>query len=800
MTPPGLGARRCFLFLVFFHLLPVPWYLAVAAGLAPASFLLMFGMAGLFNTDSESLVFAAMFLGPTIVAGLVFVVLSIVLAAVIGKIRKPMGRTLVLLALAAICVGIALMPVFVTGSHSGGDQFSLLDFLRILEEFSIPRAVAISYFSGLAILLCMLLAAQYKPELFPVLPRRAWRHVVLVTLVLFVVAFTCTHRITLVLTPLAELGFASQQYRLAMALKDHSGTRIGHDSREWLMRAAEQGHMQAAMELANKPKSAEDKLRWLTVAAEGGMAEAQYELYRLQLRSGDQSDPVIARKWLLASADSGHPLAQYELGKLYADGSDTFAVVRDPVKARKLWEDASKKGHGQATNELAWRYNMGAEGFKRDPEQAIKLYEQLAEAFANGSIDLPQNKQMSDGARQQAEQIAALEEKIAQGDSEALFKLGSQLIDISRDNHETVAEGFAMLEQAAESGRVDVQYFLGAVFMFGNYGQPKDFPRGQVWWGMAADNNHVKAMGYLAKAYQNGNYGYRVDLLKSKELTSKLVAVYREGLYGVEPDEQKADRWSRELKHFDRLFEVAGGSYQPLEALRSKADSGDAAAQYQLGRQLLVSGASEDRKRGYALIEQSAEAGYAEAQYRLVIYYENHLHIMRDNPERGVALLRAAANQDHLPAMGALALAYYKGRYGLPRDYYQAKSWYERILAVHKDGKFLGEIDDRFIGFQQRQLGYTERALVTQLEREERIANASPLELQVIAIEDCYRKEYERAVNALDRRDGSKEGKARFRVEVDRLSSHYKTLREQEVDQFKAQAESAESAEFVCLF
>jgi hypothetical protein len=357
-----------------------------------------------------------------------------------------------------------------------------------------------------------------------------------------------------------------------------------------------------------------------------------------------------------------------------------------------------------------------------------------------------------------------------------------------------------MLEQSATSGRVDVQYFLGAVFMFGNYGQAKNFPRGQRWWDMAADNNHVKTMEYLAKAYQNGNYGYRVDLLKSKELTAKLADAYRDGLHGVEPDEQQADYWSRELKHFDRLFEIAGGSYQPLETLRPKADSGDAAAQYQLGRQLLVSGAADDRKRGYALIEQAADAGYAEAQYRLVIYYENHLHIMRDNPERGVALLTAAANQDHLPAMGALALAYYKGRYGLPRDYRQAKSWYERILAVYEGGNYLGEIDERFVAFQQRQLGYTERALVTQLEREERIANASPLELQVIAIEDCYRKEYERAVNALDRRDGSKEGKARFRVEVDRLSLHYKALREQAVDQLKAQAGSAEKTEFVCPF
>jgi hypothetical protein len=325
--------------------------------------------------------------------------------------------------------------------------------------------------------------------------------------------------------------------------------------------------------------------------------------------------------------------------------------------------------------------------------------------------------------------------------------------------------------------------------MFGNFDQPKDFVRGRRWWDMAAGQGHLKAMEYLAKAYQNGQFATSVDLLKSKQLTVQLVEAYRDGRYGVEVNDEKAEYWSRELKHFDRLFEIAGGSYQPLESLQPKADSGDAAAQYQLGRQLLVSGAKDDRQRGYRLIEEAAEAGYAEAQYRLVIYYENHLHIMRNNPERGVAMLTAAAEQNHLPAMGELALAYYKGRYGLQRDYRPAKEWYERLLRVYESADYLGEINERFIAFQQRQLGYTEKALATQIAREERIAGASPLELKIIAIEDRYRKQYEGAVNALDRSVAGREGKALFRKEVERLRLHYQVLREQEIEALKKSQE-----------
>ena len=39
ILPAGRVATRCFFFLVFFHLLPVPWFIGVAGGLAPASFL-----------------------------------------------------------------------------------------------------------------------------------------------------------------------------------------------------------------------------------------------------------------------------------------------------------------------------------------------------------------------------------------------------------------------------------------------------------------------------------------------------------------------------------------------------------------------------------------------------------------------------------------------------------------------------------------------------------------------------------------------------------------------------------------
>ena len=300
--PPGRVATRWFIFLSFYHLLPMPWYMGVAAGLAPPSFLLLGGVASLFNTDSDSLGFAIVFLVPAVAAGLVCWLLSLFLAAIVGKICKPRRRTLILLTLLAVCLGVAMTPVYITGSHSGGYAYNLIEFINALEKFQVSRPASTGYFTGLACLIGFLLFAQHRPGLFPALPRGVGRWSVAVILIGMICTAVWTHRVLLIITPLAELGFASQQYRLAMVMKGGAGNRINKSAREYLSLAAEQGHLQAAMELANQPTSAEDKLHWLTLAAEGGLAEAEYELYRLLLRGGDMSDPVAAGKRLQRAA------------------------------------------------------------------------------------------------------------------------------------------------------------------------------------------------------------------------------------------------------------------------------------------------------------------------------------------------------------------------------------------------------------------------------------------------------------------------------------------------------------------
>ena len=244
--PAGRVAVRWFLFLVFFHLLPAPWFMLVVAGLAPASFLFAIGVAGFFITDFDSLPMAVMFLAAALISGLIFVLLAYLLAAGIRRLKKPVAITLSLIIIMVVCLGVALNPVYYSGGHGRDYQFSLFDFFDILGQFRVPPAVSLSYFICLTLLLAGLLVYQHTPQSFPAVPmgpeqrRRLLRRSMLGGLIVFIALFCWVHRALFFLKPLADLGVTGAQYQLALTLHKNPASELGAnpDSRHYLERAA----------------------------------------------------------------------------------------------------------------------------------------------------------------------------------------------------------------------------------------------------------------------------------------------------------------------------------------------------------------------------------------------------------------------------------------------------------------------------------------------------------------------------------------------------------------------------------
>jgi len=110
-----------------------------------------------------------------------------------------------------------------------------------------------------------------------------------------------------------------------------------------------------------------------------------------------------------------------------------------------------------------------------------------------------------------------------------------------------------------------------------------------------------------------------------------------------------------------------------MHAVRSKAEAGDASAEYELGRSML-SGRPTDSELASAVpsFRRSAEQGYAPAEYM----YGGIFRVGRwKDPKQLVYWWTKAAEQGDVHAQLWLGAFYEQGRYGIERDYFKAFRW-----------------------------------------------------------------------------------------------------------------------------
>jgi len=114
-----------------------------------------------------------------------------------------------------------------------------------------------------------------------------------------------------------------------------------------------------------------------------------------------------------------------------------------------------------------------------------------------------------------------------------------------------------------------------------------------------------------------------------------------------------------------------------IDDLRTKAESGDAQAQFDLAEAYYRGdGVPQDYSEAVLWHHKAADQGYAFAQNRLGDFYRLGLHVPQDDAE-AAKWFRLAADQGDVWAQTNLGNCYYSGK-GVPQDYKEAVSWYIR--------------------------------------------------------------------------------------------------------------------------
>jgi hypothetical protein len=125
-------------------------------------------------------------------------------------------------------------------------------------------------------------------------------------------------------------------------------------------------------------------------------------------------------------------------------------------------------------------------------------------------------------------------------------------------------------------------------------------------------------------------------------------------------------------------------------AMLAKAKSGDAASEYLVAIQYQKGDiVPRDFVQAADWYRKAADQGYALAQYRLgLLYQQKESGIMKDDAQ-AATWLRKAADQGNAPAQAALGLCFSQGT-GVAQDDAQAAAWFQKAVAQNNPDAMVG--------------------------------------------------------------------------------------------------------------
>lgn len=410
-----------------------------------------------------------------------------------------------------------------------------------------------------------------------------------------------------------------------------------------LRKAGELGEVTAWANLAElilqvRPRETVEALALLERAVAAGAMNARYRLGRFLLEGETvAADPVRGRRMLEDAAENGHPLAETYLAWLIFEDRDQALAARGYALIRR----AAAADFAPALNELG-RYHLTGFGTPRDLRRAASAFASAGEqGEPSGWYNLallhsdPQYGMVNQGlARQVVIRAADLGHIPAAA-------LAGQMLFKAEGGPRDRAGARPYLQRAAEAGIADAQNLLAGL-LFNGDGVPADQRLAMDWWEKAAAQGHGGAVNNFATYLATGR-GRPADPARARALIAAQAEAgyapsqFRWGLWqeqgwqGTKKDLPAAVGWFRraaENGHAPGAFKYAayleaGEGIKPdIPAARHwygvGAEGGNADAQFQFARLLHAGeGGAADPAAAQRWLERAAGQGHAEALFTL---------------------------------------------------------------------------------------------------------------------------------------------------------------------------------------
>jgi len=320
---------------------------------------------------------------------------------------------------------------------------------------------------------------------------------------------------------------------------------------------------------------------------------------------------------LRSKAEEGISWAQYDLGLMYAQGQGT---EKNQAEAVKWFRKAADKGDDKAQEFFKLMYDV--QGVAKSEVELIKAAEQgnveaqykLGRMFDNGWYGTQSNRKAEKWYRKAAEQGNAL----------AQYYLGR----ITEDK----TKALKWYRMSAEQGNTEAQYEIGNAYSNGRGVAPNN-AEAMKWYLKAAEQGNTNAQYHLGWMY---NYGHDVTKNETEALAWYYVAESNGCMYQMDIHalEKKLGREGTTQAQ-ERARQLYQKQTQPIIELHSKAESGDAKAQYDLGKQYADgrNGVIKNEAEAMNWFLKAADQGSAEAQCEIAYMYRYGYGVAKDGAE-----------------------------------------------------------------------------------------------------------------------------------------------------------------------
>ncbi len=490
----------------------------------------------------------------------------------------------------------------------------------------------------------------------------------------------------------ASRGNGSAQFMLGIML--YNGMSCQQDrreAREWFAKAAAQNHPHAHTCLAKYERfdplkeggySREERearaFEYYAKAAELGDDHAQYQM---AFKAFTQNKIDKGVYWLELAAELGNEAAMEELANCYMQGR---GVAKDFAKAVRMYEPLALLGRQAACLKLADIYEKGKGGVARDAKKAFHCYKrayrphlpgarQIVDLYLCSELDELQNPHKayhmledlldsfkSDNYDQYLQlqqllkfgnddfsiiwgrELKACEHRARSGDAKAQHQLAVYHLR-GEYNSKDVKKAFEYLKQAEKGGSAEVLLDLALYYHK----------------GIAAPADHAKAIEYYEKAIAAQPDG-KMYLFAS--LFAKQNEHYRHGMtQGKQYLQIACEKGEPDAIFFKYIKPDAFLLREPeaLRALCALADTGHFPAEFVMMNTLTGHAAPKDKETAERALTYTfalAERGYAAAQFKLGVYYQEGVASvgLAPNREKAIKWFSYAARGGHKWAQNRL--------------------------------------------------------------------------------------------------------------------------------------------------